>query len=198
MAGWWAPRTLGPARGGLTTRRHNGRVPNATGASVPGSPISVPRLRSPFARAVVPVVGGMFVIALIFGGTWLIASQVDRPTALAPPTFSVGSVTARAESIAADGPILLPGLDTTTGRHTVVLNHTGDDPTAGWRLFWGYPADRDESCVVEQVRGTSAFTDCDGRRIDVIDLAPAEGAAPVVENSETLTIDLREATRGTS
>ena len=121
--------------------------------------------------------------------------RVDQPQALAPPTFSVGSVRARAESIAEDGPILLPGLNTTTGRHTVVLNHTGDDPTSGWKLFWAYPADRDDTCLVEQVRRTSDFTDCEGRRIDVTDLAPAAGASPVVENSETLTIDLREATR---
>jgi len=170
-------------------------VPNATRASVPGSPVSPPRLRSPIARAVVPVVGGVAVIGLIFFATWLVASRVDRPTALAPPTFSVGSVTARADSIAEDGPILLPGLNTTTGRHTVVLEHTGDDPTAGWKLFWGYPADREETCVVEQVRGTSDFTDCEGRRLDVADLAPAEGAIPIVENSKTLTIDLREATK---
>lgn len=209
MAGWWAPRTLRAARGGLPTgsivgaledsrptRRHNGSVSTQTPA-MPGSPLHGPRLRSPFARAVVPVVGGMAVIAAIFGATWLVAMRVDQPTALAPSTFTVGSVEARAQSIADDGPILLPGLDTTTGERTIVLNHTGDDPTAGWKLFWAYPADRDDTCGVEQIRGTSGFTDCDGRRIDVTDLAPAAGALPIVENSETLTIDLREATKTT-
>ena len=43
------------------------------------------------------------------------------------------------------------------------------------------------------MRGTAAFVDCDGRRIDVTALAPAAGAIPTVENSETLTIDLRPA-----
>jgi hypothetical protein len=170
-------------------------VPTESPPALPGSPVRVPHLRSPFARAVVPVLGGIAVIAVIFAGTWVVALLVDRPQALAPPTFSIGSVRSRAASIAEDGPILLPGLDTTTGRHTVVLNHTGDDPTAGWKLFWAYPHDRDATCLVEQVRQTSAFTDCEGRRIDVTELAPAEGAIPVVENSETLTIDLREATR---
>jgi hypothetical protein len=172
-------------------------VPTQTSPALPGSPVRGPRLRSPLARAVVPVVGGLAVIGLIFLGTWLVALSVNRPTALAPSTFSIGSVQNRARSIAEDGPILLPGLATTTGRHTVVLDHTGDDPTSGWRLFWAYPDDRDETCLVVQVRGTSAFDDCDGRRIDVADLAPAAGALPIVENSETLTIDLREATRTT-
>ena len=135
----------------------------------------------------------MAVIGLIFLGTWLVALRVDRPTALAPPTFSMGSVENRARSIAEDGPILLPGLDTETGRHTVVVNHTGDDPTSNWKLFWAYPADRDATCLVEQVRGTSDFVDCDGRTIDVTQLAPAAGAIPTVENSETLEIDLRGA-----
>jgi hypothetical protein len=170
-------------------------VPTETPSALPGSPVRVPRLRSPLARAVVPVIGGMVVIALIFAGTWLVALRVDRPTALAPQTFSVGSVENRARSIAEDGPILLPGLNTSTGRHTVVLNHTGDDPTSQWKLFWAYPADRDETCLVEQVRGTADFVDCDGRTIDVTALAPAGGAIPTVENSETLTIDLREAIR---
>lgn len=141
------------------------------------------------------MLGGIVVIGLIFGVTWLVALRVEQPTALAPPTFSIGSVQARAESVAEDGPILLPGLNTTTGRHTVVLDHTGDDPTIGWKLYWAYPADRDETCVVEQVRGTSDFIDCDRRTIGVTDLAPAAGASPIVENSESLTIDLREATR---
>ena len=172
-------------------------VVSTTTPAMPGSPLSGPRLRSPFARAVVPVLGGMAVIAMIFGATWLVAMRVEEPAALAPSTFSVGSVESRASSIAEDGPILLPGLATTTGERTIVLNHTGDDPTAGWKLFWAYPGDRDDTCTVEQVRGTSEFIDCEDRRIDVTELAPAAGALPIVENSETLTIDLREATKRT-
>ena len=51
------------------------------------------------------------------------------------------------------------------------------------------------SCVVEQVVGTSDFVDCDGRTIDVTELAPPdEGVFPTVEERTTLVIDVRGAT----
>jgi hypothetical protein len=68
-------------------------------------------------------------------------------------------------------------------------------PTDGWRVYWAYPADRDPTCIVEQVEGTRQFTDCDGRTIDVSELAPPdEGVFPRVEDRTTLVIDLRGAT----
>jgi hypothetical protein len=156
-------------------------------------------LRSPLARAVVPVVGGIVVLGLIFLATWGIAAFISRGGAesterLAPSTFSAGSVEARAESIEEDGPLLFPGLNTTSGERTLVVDHNGDDPTRGWIVYWAYPADRDASCAVEQVRGTATFTDCEGRQLDVSELAPPVGVYPIVENQRTLTIDLREAT----
>ncbi len=168
---------------------------------VPGSPVTPPRLRSPLARAVLPVVGGAAVIALIFLATWGIAAIISRGGAeqterLAPTTFELGSVDARAESIAEDGPLLFPGLDTTTGARTLVVDHTGDDPAAGWKVYWAYPADRDATCHVEQVRGTASFTDCAGRTLDVTDLALPPGVFPVVSNSRTLSIDLQAAVTG--
>ena len=90
-----------------------------------------------------------------------------------------------------DGPILLPGLATTTGERTLVLDHEGDDPTRGWRVYYAFPADRDASCPVEQVIGTRQFVDCEGRTIVVTDLAPPdEGINPVVEDQRFLIIDL--------
>ena len=166
--------------------------------TVPGSPVTPPRLRSPLARAVVPVVGGAAVIGLIFLATWGIAAFMSRGGAesterLAPTTFELGSVEARAASIAADGPLLFPGLNTTSGARTLVVDHTGDDDGAGWRVYWAYPADRDASCAVEQEPGTRAFTDCEDRQLDVSELAPPEGVFPVVSNDRTLSIDLRAA-----
>lgn len=172
-------------------------------SAVPGSPVRwparVPRLRSPFARAVVPVLGGMALIGLIFLATWGVAAFMSRgggetTARLAPPTFSVGSVEARAASIAEDGPLVFADLHTTRGDRTLVVDHVGDDATVGWKLYWGYPADRDPSCPVTQNRGTATFVDCDGREVDVADLSRPEGVFPVVEDEERLVIDLRAVT----
>jgi hypothetical protein len=151
------------------------------------------RLRSPLARAVVPVLGGALVIALIMLATWGVAALVkEHPSErLAPSTFTVGSVEDVADEIADHGPLLFPGLNTTTGERTLVLDHEGDDPTADWHVYWAYPADQDPSCAVTQVQGTSTFTDCAERRLDVSELARPAAVHPVVENRQTLTIDLR-------
>ncbi len=149
-----------------------------------------------------PVAGGAAVIALILLATWGIAALIsgggaDTTSHLAPATFSMGSAAARAESIAEGGPLVLADLHTTRGDRTLVVDHVGDDPTAGWRLYWGYPADRDATCPVTQVRRTATFVDCDGRRLDVTELAlPPRGVVPVVENHERLVIDLRPVTTG--
>lgn len=161
------------------------------------------RLGSPFARAVVPVLGGIVVLAALMGILWLSAALISRggtdtSERLAPSTFTVGNVETIAAIVADDGPILFPGLNTTTGARTLVLDHEGDDPTSGWRVYWAYPADRDPTCPVEQTPGTATFTDCAGRTLDVIDLAPPEGVNPVVENRATLSIDLRGAVAQTA
>ncbi len=44
------------------------------------------------------------------------------------------------------------------------------------------------------MRGTRTFVDCEGRELDVADLAPGEGVVPIVENRRTLALDLRGAT----
>jgi len=174
-------------------------VETATSQHVPGSPVRPPRLRSPFARAVVPVLGGIVVIGLIFLATWISAVLIsgggaETTSRLAPPVFPMGSVTERATSIAKDGPIVLADLHTTRGDRSLVVDHEGDNATTGWKLYWGYPADRDASCPVTQVRGTQTFTDCAGRTLDVTQLARPEGVHPTVVDSERLEIDLRAVT----
>ena len=139
-------------------------------------------------------------IGLILLATWGIAAFIsaggaDSTERLAPVTFRVGGVEARAETIAEEGPLIFPGLDTTSGERTLVLDHEGTDPTSGWRVYWAYRAGGDPSCAVEQVRGTREFVDCDGERLDVTELEPAAGVRPIVENRRTLILDLREADR---
>lgn len=146
-----------------------------------------------------PVVGGAVVIALIGLFTWAMAAYIsggsgETSERLAPSTWTVGPVESLAESIAEDGPLLIPELGTAIGTRSIVIDHTGAVPTDGWRVYWAYPADRPATCVVEQEIGTRNFVDCDGRTVDVTELSPPdEGVFPRVDNRTTLVIDLRGA-----
>jgi hypothetical protein len=162
--------------------------------------VPLPQLRSPLARAVVPVLGGAALIAVIGLFTWAVAAIISRGDAstserLAPSTFRLGSVESIAAEIEENGPLLIPGLNTTSGERSIVVDHTGSIDSQGWRVYWAHPADRDWSCPVEQVRGTPTFTDCDGRTVTVDELAPpTEDVRPIVENQRTLILDLRGVT----
>jgi hypothetical protein len=142
------------------------------------------------------VLGGIAGLVAIGLFTWAVAAYVSRGGAestdrLSPSTLQIGSAQGAAQIVAEDGPVLFPGLNTTTGERTLVLDHEGDDPTRGWRIFYAYPAGRDPSCAVEQIVGTREFIDCDGGTIDVSDLSPPPpGVNPVVENQRTLVINL--------
>jgi len=129
------------------------------------------------------------IAAFISGGG---STATDR---LAPSTFEIGNVVRLAETVAEDGPLLFPELGTAIGTRSIVVDHTGNSPDDGWRVYWAYPADRDPTCIVEQVRGSSDFVDCDGRTIDVSELSPPDaGVFPTVRDRTTLLIDLRGAT----
>lgn len=159
-----------------------------------------PRLRSPFLRAVVPVLGGAVLLGLIFVVTWFVAVFIanggaDSTARLAPTTFSAGSAERRAESVTEDGPLIFAGLNTTSGERTLVVDHQGEDPLSGWKLYWAYPADRGAACAVVQEPGTREFTDCDGRPVAVTDLARPEGVFVRIDD-KSLVIDLRGAVEG--
>jgi hypothetical protein len=79
-----------------------------------------------------------------------------------------------------------------------VLDHTGDDPATGWQAYYGYPADRDATCLVTHTRGSRTFTDCEGRTIAVTELKAPNEVRPIVENRKTLYIDLRGLTASNS
>lgn len=174
-------------------------MPNerTTGHTVP---VPLPQLRTPLARAVVPVLAGLVAIALIGLGTWAMAAYISSGDSetnerLAPSEFTIGSVDALADAVAEDGPLLFPELGTAIGTRSIVVDHVGDVATDGWRVYWAYPADREPTCVVEQVIGTRDFVDCDGRTIDVSELSPPDaGVFPRVDNRTTLVVDLRAAT----
>lgn len=147
------------------------------------------------ARAVVPVAGGLVAIAVIglilwAAAAWM-ASRGDPPEAVAPTQLRLGSAESVAETIDESGPILWPGLDTRNGEVSLVLDHTGNDPTRGWQLYYAHPADKTVSCAVTQIQDTSKFLDCEDREIEVSDLAPPRHERPVLEEDQTtLTIDL--------
>ena len=98
------------------------------------------RLRSPLARAVVPVLAGIGVIVAIGLFTWGMAAYITHgggtpSETLAPTQFQVGSTQNAANIVAEDGPIMFPGLLTTTGERTFILDHEGDDPATGWKVY---------------------------------------------------------------
>jgi len=154
-----------------------------------------PTLRSPVARAVAPIVGGILFFAALFGVTWLMAefatNRAEVEVQSGDRTFVVGNVEDIAEAVATDGPILYPDLRDSTGKRSIVIEHNGSDPAKGWQVYYAYPADRDESCLVTQIAKTHTFTDCDGRTLSVEQLMPPMDVRPIVENKTTLLIDLR-------
>ena len=154
-----------------------------------------PNLRSPFRRAIVPIIGGIAFFAALFGMTWLMASYItnnaDVKTQLGDRTFVVGPVVDIAKSIAENGPVLYPDLRDSNGTRSIVIEHFGDEPAKGWQVYYAYPADRDSTCLVKQIERTHTFTDCEGRTLKSEQLQPPADVRPIVENGTTLLIDLR-------
>jgi hypothetical protein len=142
------------------------------------------------------VLGGIGFFAvmglILWGIAHLIANNGSSTTAnLASNVFRPGSVERYAEIIDADGPVLFPDLLGTDGDKSIVLDHEGVNPMQGWVIYLGHPADKPIACKVTQVQRTKSFTDCDGRTIDVTELAhPPQGVAPVVSADGILTLDL--------
>lgn len=155
----------------------------------------LPDFRSPVARAVAPVVAGLGFFAvlglLLWGIAAVMSGEQAQTTTLTPDRLKVGDIRNWSASIDEDGPVLFPGLGTTTGIRTIVLDHDGDDPERGWSIRYAYPADRDVSCPVEQIQKTDTFRDCEGRTLSIVDLAPPTGGEfPIIEDRTILYIDL--------
>ena len=153
-----------------------------------------PQLQSTFARAVVPVLLGLGFFAVLGLALWgvaaIIAANHDDTTAyLAPTVQEMGSTTFVAEVIARDGPIILR--DLLGNDRNVVVDHTGSDVDFGWAVYLANPADRDAACTIELIKKTRTFSDCEGRTLQIADLAtPPPGVGPIISANGELTLDL--------
>ena len=159
-------------------------------------PRQVPRLRSPLARAVVPVAAGIAFFAALFGITYGIAALVSgngEGIKLGDREFAIGRVDIAAARIVKHGPLLYADLKGTQGEQAIVVDH---DPNAidteGWSVYFAYRADRGPSCLISVDKDTQALEDCDGKPVTVADLKRAEPTAEaVVEVSKRPTVKIR-------
>ena len=153
-----------------------------------------PQLQSTFARAVVPVIAGIGFFALLGLALWGVAAIIsnnsdDTTSNLAPSVQEMGSTSFVADVINDDGPIILR--DLLGDDRNVVVDHTGADVDFGWAIYLAHPADRDADCAIELIKQTRTFEDCDGRTLQVSDLAtPPEGVGPIVSADGRLSLDL--------
>ena len=96
--------------------------------------------KSPFTRAVFPIVGGIVFFAALFGVTWLMATYVTNKTevttASGDRTFVVGQVADIAKSISQSGPVLYPDLRDPLGKRSIVIEHNGTDVSKGWQVYY--------------------------------------------------------------
>jgi len=140
--------------------------------------------KSPFTRAVFPIVGGIVFFAALFGVTWLMATYVTNKTevitATGDRTFVVGQVADIAKSISESGPVLYPDLRDPLGKRSIVIEHNGTDVSKGWQVYYAYPADRTDDCLVTQIQKTHSFTDCGGRTLTVEQLMPPSDVRLIV------------------
>lgn len=153
-----------------------------------------PQLQSTFARAVVPVLAGLGFFALLGLALWgvaaIIASNSDDTTSqFAPSMQEMGTTSFVAAVIDEDGPIILQ--DLLGDDRNIVVDHIGADIDFGWAIYLAHPADRDAGCAIELIKQTRTFTDCDGRTLQVADLAtPPPGVGPIVSTDGRLSLDL--------
>ena len=160
------------------------------------APVAEPRLRSPVARAVVPVLAGVAVLALLFGFLWLIAAVVTRNAdeadrRIGADVFEVGRVDRLADSVERNGPILFPNLSGPAGERPVGLFHDGATDFEGWRVFSLRPSGNAADCLVSVDRETKQLLDCAGEEFTPDQLPDAERVVVLIDDEGTLTLDLQ-------
>jgi hypothetical protein len=148
------------------------------------------------ARAVVPVLGGLAVLALLFGFLWLIAVVVtrnadDADRRIGADVFEVGRVDRLADSVERNGPILFPNLSGPAGERPVGLAHDGATDFEGWRVFSLRPRGNAADCLVSLERDTKELVDCAGQSYTADQLPDAERVIVLIDDGGTLTLDLQ-------
>jgi hypothetical protein len=152
----------------------------------------LPELRSPVARAVAPVVGGVFffgVLGLVLWGVaaWLADSNTE--VRLGDPVFEISRIDKLADSITKDGPQLYPDLKDPSGRRSVVVAHEGTNDAEGWIVYRPFPFDRaGETCFATQTPKTRKFVDCENRVLDVTQLHLANDVAVSLKDGRVLVL----------
>jgi hypothetical protein len=152
----------------------------------------LPELRSPMARAVVPVAAGIVffgVVALILLGVAAWLADSGTSVRLGDPTFEISRVDKLADSIAADGPQLYPDLKDPRGLRSVVVDHEGATDATGWVVYRPFPFDREgETCLATQTPKTRKFVDCEGRVLDVSQLQFAQDVSTSLKDGRVLVL----------
>jgi len=159
-------------------------------------PRQLPRLRTPLARAVVPVVAGILFFAALGGITYGIAALLSgngEGIRLGDREFVIGRVDIAAARIVRHGPLLYADLRGTDGKQAIVVDHDPNLPdTEGWAVYFAYRADRGPACLISVSEATQALQDCNGTTVTVADLRRAEPVAEVVvEMTKRPTVKIR-------
>ncbi len=160
-----------------------------------------PKLRSPLARAVVPVLAGIgffVVLGLILWGVAVFSSRNPENVKLGDQTFVVSRVDRLSDRVKSEGPVLFPDLKSKDGTRSVVIDHVGGEDASGWVIYNPFPADRGDDCIVTQRERTRQFTDCAGRVLDVSQLRKASDVAYTVDGDGNLVLILAGATATTT
>jgi hypothetical protein len=95
--------------------------------------ITPPTLDTPFKRAVLPIVAGSVVIAMVFGILWLGALYLTPRIDVSDNRFEPGKVATLVPRIAQEGrPRVFPA---PAGQQNLAIWHEGPDPDAGWFAY---------------------------------------------------------------
>jgi len=156
------------------------------------SPVKQTKARNPrsMVLAVAGIVLGVVLILVVFVVAVPSLSESGKvEVKLGSDTYSPGSAEAKAETIAQDGPILLPDISGRNQRD-IYLQHLGDDPSTGWYAFDARRTGQSRSCSLEWRSERQQFEDpCDGAVVS------ADGAGLIayqvtVDDDGNLVIDL--------